>query len=388
VAAIARKTFLDAWSAGLARFANDELPPLAIIAGEAPFVKERLLDAAYARVDGQVEVFAARPGEKDAQALRRLLDLWNTSTLFGGPQLVVARAVDTLLKGKGVQALEAALAQGAPPNRLLLTVSHLDGRSKLAKRLKATQGLVSLPALRDAPPPWHTGGPFLETDLNCWIVAEARAQGLTVPLAVADELARRIGNEPGRLAQKLSQLGVLLEQRDTLTVADVEQYVTYSSVRLLARYEDAVLAGRQDEALDLVDRMTREGVYDPFMRLVTGPAVGETVLRGLTSNLARVYQAHERLGPQLVAALSSKPWERSKPVSAALDEALGKGGPRVFLERDLRRITLRAAQAAFPLALQGLRRLRDGRGLSLHAHTVRLAQACTPPSTGQGRPRW
>ena len=46
----------------------------------------------------------------------------------------------------------------------------------------------------------------------------------------------------------------------------------------------------------------------------------------------------------------------------------------MFLERDLREIPLPAARAVFELALGGLRRLRDGEGLSAHALTVRLAR--------------
>ena len=373
--AVARKTFVDVWSAGVERCRKGPLPPLLVVAGEEAFVKERLIQAAVESHQGDVETFAAAPGERDANALRRLLDLWGTSTLFGGGQLIVARGVDGLLKKQGLKQLEERLSGGTPPNHLLVTVQALDGRSKLAKAVKAHDGLVSLPVLRDAPPPWHTGGPFLETDLNQWIVAEAAHEGLTVPLPVAAELARRIGIEPGRIVQKLDQLRVLHPDRTTIRHDDVEQFVPFSSTRLLGLYEDALVGGELAEALSLMDRMIHEGVQDPFQRLVTGPAVAETVLRGLTANLARLYDAHERLGPQLVKALDAKPWERSKTASAALDDALGRGGRRVFLERDLKRVSHLASARAFDVALTALRRLRDGRGLSMHAQTVRLLHA-------------
>ncbi len=374
--AVKQKSFVEAWSEGLRRLRDRPLPPLTVIAGDADAVKQRLVEAAVAQADGDVEVFAARPGEKDRDALHRLLDLWGTRSLFGGGQLIVVRHADALLKNKGVKLVEAHLTGDAPPaNRLLLTVDALDGRSKLAKAVKAQDGLVSLPVLRDSPPPWHDGGPFLETDLNQWTVAEARLLGLELALPVADELTRRIGNEPGRVAQKLRQLAVLLGDRKRATREDVAGFVPFSSVRLLGLYEDALVAGDVRTAMALVDRMVREGVYDPFMRLVSGPAVSETVLRGLSAGLARLVEAHERLGPRLVSALSSKPWQRSKADTAALDEALGRGGRRVFVERDLRRVSAAAALAAFGVALDGLRRLRDGRGLSLHAHTARLARA-------------
>jgi DNA polymerase III delta subunit len=383
--AVKRATFVETWAAAIRRLAKDPLPPLTVIAGENAFVKERLLSAAEAQAHGDVEVFAARPGEQPAAALRRLTDQWATGSLFGGGQLIVVRDADSLIKGAGLKQLETILSKSEtpPPNRLLLTVTALDGRSKLAKTLKAADGYMSLPVLRDAPPPWHDGGPFLETDLNLWVVAEAKAMGLAVPLSVAAELARRIGNEPGRIAQKLSQLGTLIGERKNISLDDVVGFVPFSSVRLLGLYEDALVVGKVDTALQLVDRMVHEGVYDPFMRLVSGPAVTETVLRGLTSGLARVYEAHERLGSDLVRALSAKPWQRSKSDTASLDEALGRGGRRVFLERDLKRVPLASARGAFDIALDGLRRLRDGRGVSLHAITVRLGRAYQAGSTAR-----
>ncbi|MDG2148557.1 MAG: hypothetical protein P8N09_03440, partial [Planctomycetota bacterium] len=357
------------------------LSSLTILVGENAFVKERLLDRAIKHAGGDVEVFSVRPGEQPQAALRRLTDLWGTRSLFSTGQLILVRDAESLIKGQGVKQLQALYseAESPPPNQLLMTTSALDGRSKLAKALKGADSLVSLPVLRDAPPPWHDGGPYLETDLNQWLVAEAAQQGLSVSLKVAAEMSRRIGNEPGRIAQKLVQLKVLLGKRTDVKMKDVTEFVSFSSVRLLSLYEDALVSGDTRVALQLVDRMVREGVYDPFMRLVSGPAVAETVLRGLTAGLARVYEAHELLGPGLVNALSSKPWQRSKADTASLDQALGRGGRRVFLERDLKRVTLPAVRGAFRIALDGLRRLRDGRGLSLHAITVRLSRAyCAP----------
>lgn len=379
-----RQGFVDVWAAALETLKSSDLPALTVLAGEEPFVKERLIDAAVQGYKGDLETFAPRPGEGDRQALQRLLDTWATSSLFGSGQLIVARDVGSLLKGKLSATFEDVVSKGSPPNRLLLTVPALDGRSKLAKRIKKEGGLIALPPLRDGPPPWHTGGPFLETDLNNWIVAEASLVGLSVSLAVANELALRIGNEPGRIAQTLGRMVVLLDGKTTLDKKTVAAHVPRSSVRLLAVYEDALRAGDVTSALQLVDRMKHDGVFDPFMKLITGPAVADTILRGLTASLSRELTAHERLGPALVAALQHPPWKRSADQTAALDEALGKGGRRVFLERDLRRSPSEAVAAAFTTALGALRNLRDGTGLSLHVITVQLARAF---QTGAGRAR-
>jgi hypothetical protein len=121
--------------------------------------------------------------------------------------------------------------------------------------------------------------------------------------------------------------------------------------------------------------MRREGVYDHNQRLVSGVEADDTLLRGLATQLVRLIEAHERLGPELVRALSAPPWKRSSAQTEALNAALGAGGRRVFLERDLRRVSAAGAKRAFGEALQGLRALRDGVGLSMHATTVRLARS-------------
>ncbi|HEX5012293.1 MAG TPA: hypothetical protein VFY71_18035, partial [Planctomycetota bacterium] len=285
---------------------------------------------------------------------------------------------DKLLAGPRLARFEAVLDGERPPHALLVTLEALDGRTRLAKRLREEEALVSLPPLRDAPPPWHTGGPYLETELNLWLRDEAGRLGLRCDLAVADELARRMGNEPAALARKLEQLQVLVGAARPLGVEDVRRHVRRSSARLLAQYEDALRAGDAGAALDLLDRMLAEGVQDHTGRLVDGDQAADTVLRGLLAGLARVIAAHERLTPELREALLRKPWQRSAEETAALAGILGAGGRRVFIERDLRTVRPDAALAAFRLALHGLRALRDGRGASLHALTVRLARAHAP----------
>lgn len=376
--AVKRESFVQVWEGAQKRLARAAPPALLALVGDESFVKERLIDAAAAGHAGEMETFAQRAGESDGQALDRLIDDWATSSLFGSGRMIVARDVDKLLKGHGTARLETRLEAGEPPNRLLVTLKALDGRTRFAKRLKSTEGLVSLPVMRDSAPPWHEGGPFLATDLNEWLVVEARLRGLQLGLPVADALTERVGNEPGRLAQTLSRLAVLLGERTRLEIADVEQHVSHSSARLLARYEDALRLGQVQEAVQLADRMSHDGVYDPFMKLVTGPLVTETVLRGLTAALAREVAAHDALGTDAVASLKLMPWKRPKQHTSALDAALGVGGRRVFLERDLRRTDAHAAQAGFGIALRALRGLRDGSPTSLHAVSVRLARALSP----------
>ena len=371
-------SFLQVRDAALERLARAPLPPLLVLAGEEPWVKERLISAAVATAGGETDVHSPRQGESEADGWQRLLDDWLTPVLFGGGRLLVARDAEGLLAGPRLQRLEAALEGERPPHVLLLTVEAVDGRTRLARRLRESESLVALPPLRDAPPPWHTGGPFLETDLNLWIRDEAGRLGLRCALPVADELARRVGNEPAALARKLEQLAVLVGQGRELGVDDVRRHVRRSSARLMAAWEESLRRGETGPALDLLDRMLAEGVHDFGGRLVDGDQAADAALRTLTANLARVVEAHERITPVLLEALGRKPWQRSPEESAALDEALGAGGRRVFLERDLRSVSPRAAHAAFGLALGGLRSLRDGRGLSAHALTVRLSRAFAP----------
>jgi len=376
----ARPTFVDVWSEALSRLRQGPVPPLVLLAGEAAHPKERLIEAAVAGSGCEAEPFSVQPGENEARAFQRLLDDWGTPMLFGSGRLLVVRDAAGLVKNRLPKLMEH-LEHGDPPHRLLLCLPNVDGRSKLAKHLKRQGGLVSLPPLRDSPPPWHRGGPFLETDLNQWIVAEGRLQGLAVALPAAAALASRLGNEPGRIAQKLAQLALLVG--DTLRPEDVAAHVAHASTRLLTLYEEALQHGRVAEAAELADRMVHGGVSDPFGRLVTGAPVADVVLRGVCSNLARLLEAHESLSPELTASLAHPPWKRSADQKAALDAVLGSGGRRVFIERDLRRTREGGVRAAFREGLAALRALRDGEGASLHATSVRLARALAPRSGGR-----
>jgi DNA polymerase III delta subunit len=380
--------FLELAAAARERLATGGLPPLVVLAGEEPFLKERLIDAAVAASGGSSETFAPRAGESDAAAGLRLLDLWRTPTLFGGGRLIVARGADGLLGGTRGAACEAILDGPPPPHRLLLTVEALDGRSRLAKRLKEDGALIALPPLRDSPPPWQSGPATTDTELNQWIRAEAALFGLRVDLAVADELGQRIGNEPAALSRKLEQLSVLLGRDRTLTLRDVRDHVRRTSARLLSLYEDALRAGDVTRALDRLDQMLLIGIMDASGRLVSGDLAVDSVLRRVTASLARVIEVHEKLTPALRAALAAKPWER-RPGDAEELSAIfgGGGGARVFLERDAKALPPEGTRAAFELALGGLRALRDGQGLSLHALTVRLCRVLSPPAAAAGTAR-
>jgi DNA polymerase III delta subunit len=369
--------FLEASARAEARLARPPLPPLVAITGDEPFLKEPLI-AAASRAADEVETFVARPGEGDAAACARLLEAWSTATLLGGPRLIVARAADALFARGRLARLEERLDAGDPPHRLLLTLESLDGRTKLARRLTQLEALVALPPLRDAPPPWGPARAGEPTELEQWIAARARERSLPLQPAAAAELARRLGNDPARLDGVLAQLALILKAGAPVTAGDIAAHVRASGAQQLAGFEDRLRAGAAGPALELLDRMLAEGVYDHDGRLVAGDPAVDLVLRGLVGNYARLVEAHERLSPPLRAALERRPWERSAEDGAALAAILGPGGRRVFLERDLREVPLPAARAAFRLALGGLRRLRDGEGLSAHALVLRLARALRP----------
>jgi DNA polymerase III delta subunit len=371
--------FLELAEAAHERLVRGPLPPLLVITGEDAFLKERLITAAARHAPGSVDGFGARPGESDADAFERLADEWTTATLFGGARLIVARGADALVAHGRHARLEALLDAGTPPHRLLLALTALDGRGRLARRLRTDDALIALPVLRDTPPPWEEGSPDRPTELHAWLRAEAARRGLRLGPSGALELARRVGNEPAALADRLDQFVELLGVDARVEAADVARHVRRSSARLLGRYEESLRAGDTGAALELLEQMLAAGVYDHTGRLVAGDQAGDTVLRGLLARLARLIEAHEALSPGLLAALRRRPWERSPDETGSLGSVLGAGGRRAFLERDLRSTSLPAARDAFRTALAGLRDARDGHGTSLHALTVRMAACFAEP---------
>jgi len=366
--------FLQAAAQAEARLSRPPLPPLIVVTGEEPYLKERLIDAA-ARTAGEVETFAARPGEGDAAACARLLEAWTTATLFRRPRLIVARAADALFQRGRLARLDELREAGPPPNTLLLLLESLDGRLRLARRLHQDEALIALPPLRDSPPPWQSSRSNEPTELEQWLLGRARELSLPLQPAAAAELARRIGNDPSRLDGTLSQLRAILPAGAALTAREIAAHVRPSGTQQFSQLDDRLRAGEGGAALEILDRMLAEGLSDRDGRPVFGDQAFDFVLRNLLGNLARLIEAHEQLSPRLLAALGRPPWERAAEDGAALAAVLGPGGRRVFLERDLRQVPLSAARAAFELALRGLRRLRDGDGLSPHALTLRLARA-------------
>lgn len=363
-------TYLEARDEAVARFAQGDLPRLVVVTGDVPFLTEPVLDAIATAAEGEVESFAPRPGEPDSAAFRRLVQDWTTASLFGSGRVLLVRDAGAWLKT--AQLGELAEVEAAA-HHLVLSTGSLDGRSKLAKRVKKDGGLVVLPPLRDAPPPWVTDAAPWDTELVAWLIDAARRRGTTLDREVAAALVERIGNEPARLDQMLGRLAELTE-RDELRLDDVARYVPFTSSRLLELFDRALRAGDGPAALQLLDRMRIDGVLDHAGKLVAGDAVGEIVLRTLTSSLARLVTAHEALTPALASALSAKPWHRSADDKAALDRLLGVGGARVFLERDLRSSSREGVTRAFRRAVAALRRSRDGAPVSMSALTLRLAR--------------
>ncbi len=373
-----RGGFLEVFEAASKRLSGESLPRLLVITGEEPFLKERLLTGLS---DAQPEAFARRPDENENDAFLRLLDSWTTSSLFEAGRVIIAREAETILgsqattRSKRLGALAEVLESGSPPNHLVLTLGGLDGRSKLARGLKEQGGLIALPVLRDAPPPWQDDGGDAETELDQWLRAEATRAGWKLDRRACLALTRRVGNEPAALIRKLVQLAELNEGGKTITVEHVRAHVQHTSARLLSLFEDALRRRDLAGSLSLLEQMAERGVYDHNQRLVSGSEADDTILRGLLTNLGRMVDAHDRLGPELVACLRRPPWERSSAQTAALTEILGGGGRRVFVERDLRAIGSMQARSAFLVALAALRAIRSGRGQSMHATTVRLTRA-------------
>ncbi len=363
-------TYLEARDDACARLSSGSLPPLVVITGDEPFLKEPVLEAINAAVSGDVETFAPRPGEPDGSAFRRLMQDWTTASLFGAGRVVLVRDI-----GKWIRAPQLAelAAVEAPAHHLVLSMASLDGRSKLAKKLKSEGGVINLPPLRDAPPPWIADAKPWDTELVAWVIDAAQRRGGSIKPDVAFELVERIGNTPARLDQILGRLTDLTDGRNEPTLEDVRRFVPFTSARLLELFDRGLRKGDGARALQLLDRMRHDGVLDHGGKLVSGDAVGEIILRTLTSSLARLVAAHEALSPALMAALNAKPWHRSADDKAALDRVLGVGGARVFLERDLKASDRAGVTSAFRRSVAALRASRDGRPVSMSALTLRLA---------------
>jgi DNA polymerase-3 subunit delta len=223
-------------------------------------LETQLLDPAWREFN--LTAFAA-----DAP-IRKIVESLLAMPFGGGARLVVVKE-PAFLAGKsddpGLPELERVLAAGVPPSAaLLLLVTKLDGRLKLAKKI-AEVGIV-----REftQPKPWQ-----VEEALGPWIEQLAADRKRRIAPDAVSMLLAATGGDRYRIQREIEKLTTYAPEGARIGVADVRALVAGGDVEIFALTE--ALARRQaGPALVALDRLLGG---DHVLKIVAACA---TILRG------------------------------------------------------------------------------------------------------------
>jgi DNA polymerase III delta subunit len=266
-----------------------ELPAVIALVGDEERIKDRLLEEIVTRAgpDAARVSWNGEAGKPQSELSRLLFDL-ASRPLFGGCKVIVVRDGEGLLKRTG-QGLQAALAIAAG-NHLVLLLRALDNRTRLARQLKQRGGLIAC-----VRPKAEGGGGPAGSELIQAVQTEAGSLGLCLDGAVALELAGRTGNDLLLVAAELSKLKLYLEDRNTVSVADVEALVPRSAGWDQFRLFQEVAGGDLKAALTRLRGMFDQGTLDRSGRRVTEPRAMAMTLLALLHNRIRLLARYRSL---------------------------------------------------------------------------------------------
>jgi DNA polymerase-3 subunit delta len=258
-----------------------------------------------------------------------LADL-RSSSLFGGPQVLVVRHADALRDDDQGRVLEVLDDPGAD-GTLVLVARTADQRKRLMAACTRAGAAVALQALADP----RAAAP--------WVARLARERGHEITPAAVDELVERSGTDLGTLAGELDKL--------SLRVGPASR-IDESHVRAL------VAAVRGHEVQELTDRLAARdaaGAARVLRRLIAEGEPPVRVLAFVAANLRRTLHTAELteqgLPPDEVARrLGMPPWlvQKSRGRGRARDLARAL---QVLRRLDLELKSARDAGASFDLAL-------------------------------------
>jgi len=242
------------------------LPPAR---GEAePWFPERILLAvrSAARAATDLEFLDLDGGDPDFDPAP-LEGFLGAGSLFGGGGgrgLVLGRALRPLSRwGRLFPALLQAAADPGGPQWMVLDLASGSGAAALLKKhqkaLKALGEAARVERFRRLygdPPPWKPDPDASEAAR--FAAAEARGLGLRLGPGAAGALVAVAGSRPGEILQALRHLQLLGLER--VEEEDVRAVAAHSAEGNAFAFAEAVLEGRGDEALRILQQLRARGL--------------------------------------------------------------------------------------------------------------------------------
>ncbi len=169
-----------------------------------------------------------------------VIDEVKTTPMFGKYKLIIVKNADIFL-GKYQDKVLAYLKNPCRVNCLILEVSSVDKRTKLAKTMDGKQGiLIECDKLYDSPAPWEARKPEYDSELTRWIVMHAENFAKTINLKSAFCLLEKTGNNLSIINNQIDALSVYIGDRKEITVDDIQKLLGVSHREKLYNLLDAI----------------------------------------------------------------------------------------------------------------------------------------------------
>jgi DNA polymerase-3 subunit delta len=192
---------------------------------------------------GALELFTGDGrGAPDADALIASLP---AMSLIASQRYLLADGVEGWGKAQAARVAEALAA--IPEATTVVLIAHGKAPAGLAPAVKKAGGES---IVHVAPK---------EREMPARLVAEAKRRGFELEPAAARLLVERLGRSSMRLANELDRLALWATGTGAVTKADLESMVADTSEQAVWSLGDAVVAGREPQALSIAERLIAQG---------------------------------------------------------------------------------------------------------------------------------
>jgi DNA polymerase III delta subunit len=271
------------------------IPPVIVCSGEESFFKEEVLEAVRDAVRKKspgynYQSFEPGAGENDASAGRRLLRDLMTPVLFGGLTLFAVRSGDKLLKEIAKDLAPFLEKDTRLPNRLILFTGKVDGRTKFARKLKESDGLVECKRLYDTVAAWQRGSGE-ETELSRWVKKRAAVRKMDLNPDAAAFLIELTGNDLFLIDSELAKIrlaGPKGDQRIKVGVKEIEEGTGMSNRHNPFDLWEKIEAGDSRSALKTLGVILRNGLRSQSGRLENDDGSIAAILLGIFRDRVRL----------------------------------------------------------------------------------------------------
>ncbi len=176
-----------------------------------------------------------------------------TLPFMGEKRVVVVRDIDLLTAGRKQENEKKAdmvleyLPNASPDTCLVFYMKgKADGRKKLYTFFKKAGTIVDFSPMNDG-------------ECATWAQRTLKAAGKLIDSNTASKLIFTVGRDAALLKQEMDKLVSYLGQRDTVTGEDIDAVCTKSLECTVFQMVDAQVAGKNDQALALLNAMVRSG---------------------------------------------------------------------------------------------------------------------------------